>query len=74
MKVKLVENGCGSTIRAYVHCNGFPMGTYYNYGKPISSTGATSKAQCAPDDPRYGKSGYEIKTSSGWQKVPTITN
>lgn len=74
IRVKLVENGCRSTIRAYVHCNGFPLGTYYIYGKSISSTGSSSAAQCSPGDPRYGKSGYEIKTSSGWSKVPTLTN
>ncbi|WP_405139550.1 hypothetical protein OG589_23465 [Sphaerisporangium sp. NBC_01403] len=73
VRVKLLENGCGSTIRAYVHCNGFPYGTYYRYGASISSKGATTTALCSAGDPRYGKSGYEIKSGSTWTKVPTFT-
>lgn len=67
-----LTGSCGdTTIRAYVHCNGFPAGTYYETGGNASNVGGTSAAYCAYGDGRYGWSGYDVKVGGGsWTRVP----
>jgi hypothetical protein len=66
------RNPCGRWVRAYVHCNGFPAGTYYRYGDQTKT--GDSQALCNPGDPRYGWSGHETYLQGQWHKVPTLNN
>ncbi|GHJ50620.1 hypothetical protein Cs7R123_79620 [Catellatospora sp. TT07R-123] len=66
--ITVTYNGCHRAVRAYIHCNNFPLGTYWDFGTSTYNVGSTSAAMC--DTPAWMSYGYEYKDAAGtWIRV-----